>query len=203
MRRVQPSGISIDRRPIAGSRRFADAGSGFAVRPRGFRKRHPPTTPRSSSGARSSPRSWRRFELSVFRNSIVANNLATGTPDNCSFNPNTVTSFGYNVTDTDGVECDLTDPTDQTLTDPLLDALANNGGPTETHLLSTASPAIDSGDETHCPLLDQRGFVRPGDGDLNGTLVCDVGAVELPEPSALLGLGSGMMLLWLLERRRR
>jgi beta-glucanase (GH16 family) len=54
--------------------------------------------------------------------------------------------------------------------------LADNGGPTLTHALLAASPAIDTADGAVCPATDQRGIARPqGAG-------CDVGAYEyVPE----------------------
>ena len=63
-------------------------------------------------------------------------------------------------------------------TDPLLAPLESNGGPTKTHNLRTDSPAVDSGDDTACPATDQRGVTRPLDGDDDGTVACDIGAVE-------------------------
>jgi hypothetical protein len=62
--------------------------------------------------------------------------------------------------------------------DPLLGALANNGGFTQTHALGTSSPAIDTGSTSVCPATDQRGHVRPIDGDMNGSSICDMGAYE-------------------------
>ena len=56
-------------------------------------------------------------------------------------------------------------------TDPQLGPLANNGGPTNTHALLAASPAIDGGGAS-CPADDQRGFARPA-GE-----ACDIGAFE-------------------------
>jgi hypothetical protein len=80
--------------------------------------------------------------------------------------------------------------------DPLLGPLANNGGPTLTHALTTGSPAIDMGDMAamagagQVPANDQRGapFTRVADGDGAGGARIDVGAFELqPTGPALLG----------------
>lgn len=67
--------------------------------------------------------------------------------------------------------------------DPLLEALANNGGPTETHALMPTSSAVDAGDNVVCaapPInnLDQRGEPRPVDGNGDGLMACDIGAYE-------------------------
>lgn len=63
---------------------------------------------------------------------------------------------------------------------PLLGALADNGGFTETHALLSGSPAIDTGnpDPLTCPATDQRGFLRPIDGNGDGQARCDMGAYE-------------------------
>lgn len=66
----------------------------------------------------------------------------------------------------------------------LLDPLANNGGPTQTHALIIAdgNPAIDGGDDASCAQFefDQRGapFDRSVDGDDDNNAVCDIGAYE-------------------------
>ena len=80
--------------------------------------------------------------------------------------------------------------------DPLLLALADNGGYSETHALDLESPAIDSGTNTNCPALDQRGFIRPIDGNLDGTATCDMGAYEFGSslngfPVSVEAIGSG------------
>lgn len=57
-------------------------------------------------------------------------------------------------------------------TNPRLGALlASNGGPTPTQALAPGSPAIDSGDQSQCPPVDQRDLQRT-DGR------CDIGAYE-------------------------
>jgi len=62
--------------------------------------------------------------------------------------------------------------------DPNLDALANNGGPTQTFALLIGSSAINAGNNTICAAspvngLDQRGMTRPQG------VYCDIGAFEL------------------------
>jgi hypothetical protein len=61
---------------------------------------------------------------------------------------------------------------------PILGELEDNGGFTLTHALLAGSPAIDAGDPTNCPQVDQRGVPRPVDGKLNGEARCDMGAFE-------------------------
>lgn len=65
---------------------------------------------------------------------------------------------------------------------PLLGALADNGGFTPTYSLPLGSPAIDAGSSSNCPAMDQRGMLRPVDGDGNGSAICDIGAFEYQKP---------------------
>jgi predicted outer membrane repeat protein len=58
-----------------------------------------------------------------------------------------------------------------TFADPMLSSLASNGGPTQTLLPQSGSPAIGAG--ASCPPTDQRGNTRKANG-------CTLGAVELP-----------------------
>ena len=54
-----------------------------------------------------------------------------------------------------------------------LSPLANYGGPTQTHMIASGSPAQDHGG--FCPATDQRGLPRTG---APAGLACDIGAVE-------------------------
>jgi CSLREA domain-containing protein len=142
---------------------------------------------------------------STIKSSTIANNTAswsggvhindagdTCTVQNTIFNNNgstcggsgSITSLGNNIDDNSS--CGFTQTGDQQGTDALLEALADNGGPAQTHALQTSSslsPAIDAGDNTACaasPInnVDQRGETRPADGDGDLTATCDAGAYE-------------------------
>jgi hypothetical protein len=63
--------------------------------------------------------------------------------------------------------------------DPLLQPLALNGGNTQTRALAPGSPAIDAGGDCPPPGVDQRGFVRPVDGNGDTVATCDIGAYEV------------------------
>ena len=56
----------------------------------------------------------------------------------------------------------------------ILQPLRNNGGPTRTHALTPGSPAINAGNNSQCPTVDQRGFQHVG--------VCDIGSYEFNSP---------------------
>ena len=56
----------------------------------------------------------------------------------------------------------------------LLEALADNGGPTPTHELRSGSLGVNTGNNDVCPEHDQRGETRRANGDN-----CDIGAFEL------------------------
>ena len=115
----------------------------------------------------------------------VMNTFATvfadpqGGGDNCDLNAATVNSTGWNWSTDDS--CDLGDPTDtENGADPQLEALGDFGGLTQTMPPVIGSPLIDaipeSDDDT---AVDQRDVARPQDGDLDGTLAFDIGAVEV------------------------
>jgi hypothetical protein len=111
---------------------------------------------------------------------IVAGN--TGGIGNCLGSAANLRSAGYNLTnDTTGTACGFTAATDLVNKNPLLGPLASNGGPTQTMLPSTKSPAANVIPKTTtlrgvtvCPGTDQRGVARPGHGETR----CTIGAAE-------------------------
>jgi hypothetical protein len=60
----------------------------------------------------------------------------------------------------------FTSPASRVNTDPLVLQLANNGGTNLTAALAPNSPAIDQGNDTACPLTDQRHLARSGQSDI-------------------------------------
>jgi hypothetical protein len=109
--------------------------------------------------------------------------VADNTESNCAaYNAASLYSAGYNLTnDKTGTACAFTAATDLVNKNPLLGHLADNGGPTQTLLPSTTSPAADVIPNPStlrgvavCPGTDQRGVTRPGHGETR----CTIGAVE-------------------------
>lgn len=92
--------------------------------------------------------------------------------DACS---GTVTSAGDNIGNDSSCVSTSALLNDRANLDALLVGLANNGGPTHTMALQTASPAIDqvTVNTAACTGTDQRGVARPAG------LRCDIGAVEM------------------------
>jgi hypothetical protein len=124
--------------------------------------------------------------ITAIKNSIIAANTAPHGADCAGY---TAVSNGYNLIG-DADSCLITATTgDQfgysssgTVIDPGLDALANNGGNTETQALQTTSPAKNAGDPAGCTdpdgttlTYDQRGS---GYDRVSGS-ACDIGAYEL------------------------
>jgi CSLREA domain-containing protein len=143
-------------------------------------------------------------------NTILGENVDGSTPANlkhpdCS---GTVTSQGYNlIEDTTGCTIAGVGTGNITGTSPRLAPLANNGGPTPTHLPRRNSPVIDAGNPAApgsggaaCAATDQRGVPRP-----QGPR-CDIGSVEvevagpggpvcLGVPVTISGTGAGETLI--------
>jgi hypothetical protein len=124
--------------------------------------------PRDRTDRRDRTDGIRNLGTIVLANTIIANNE----PVNCS--AAIVPSGGHNLDD-DGT-CRLGGLGDLRVADAGLGPLQDNGGPTHTHAPRPGSPAVDAG--ASCPVVDQRGFFRPGDGNGDGTAECDIGSVE-------------------------
>jgi hypothetical protein len=129
----------------------------------------------------------------VVRNSIIAGNRwRTSTLD---VKGNFATAEGgYNLIGDVGTTIGFNQPGDKTGTasaplNPLLLPLALNGGSTPTHAFSSASsPAIDAADPNNTLSKDQRGVIRPQDGNSDSLALADIGAFEFqPMPQAQNG----------------
>lgn len=109
----------------------------------------------------------------------IVNSVLWGSsgPECRTYGSGTITSLGHNLVE-DG-SCGA-GPGDLPAVDPQLAALADNGGPTRTHLPAPGSPLANAGLAGACLLEDQRGILR-NVGPANG---CDVGSVEFAVPEA-------------------
>ena len=108
-------------------------------------------------------------------------------------NPDLIAAKEHQIPLLHRAEClkELIGTDDLVVADVMLAPLADNGGPTLTHMLETGSPAIDTGDDAMCPELDQNGNIRPWDGDGDSQAACDRGAVELGAPFFADGFETG------------
>ncbi len=129
--------------------------------------------------------------LTVIRSTIVAGNSA-GRDGNDLFGQSISGTFNL-VGDAAGHL--LVDGSDHNLVgiDPRLGPLADNGGPTFTHLLLDGSPAIDQGTNSLSLLSDQRGsaFLRTVDFPAIGNASdgTDIGAVEIGQIASNFDFG--------------
>jgi CSLREA domain-containing protein len=124
-----------------------------------------------------------KWDKVIVKNTIMAGNTnSIGLPSECV---GQMVSQGYNLIK-NPADCTIEgDTRTNILGQPAnLGPLQNNGGPTLTYAPQPGSPAIDKIPAASCadvegyPLtVDQRGILRPHDGD--GTKLCDIGAVEL------------------------
>ena len=116
-------------------------------------------------------------------NSIITGNMTVSSGPDCS---GSITSLDYNlIQNTNGATIAGVTTHNIYGVAPLLGPLANNGGPTPTHALRFDSPAIDAGDSGSLT-NDQRGFLRPVDGNGDSIAAADIGAYEfLPVPPVI------------------
>ncbi len=109
-------------------------------------------------------------------NTIIANGPGNTQPTCAGLAgyASTLVSLGNNIETAD--DCNLSLGSDQTFTNPRLDVITNQGpvgvfSDTYFHPLLSASPAINAGNATYCPMVDQRFMLR-------NVGACDVGAFE-------------------------
>lgn len=136
-----------------------------------------------------------QYDVATFTNSIFDGSDSTG--GNCadpSGSVATIVSGGHNLDS--GSSCSLGQSGDISNQSANLDFPSFNGGPLATLLtqkLKPGSPAIDAGDAQVCAATpvsnkDQRGKVRPQDGNGDGNAQCDIGSFE--NDPATAGYGS-------------
>jgi hypothetical protein len=122
-------------------------------------------------------------------NTIIAGNTSTNdadvrgqiTSDGHNFVGNFGDSTGFMISGINGDQGAV----GSGVADPKLDAiLKNNGGPTDTHALTSTSSTINFGDDALAPPTDQRGYLRSGKSDM--------GAFEFngPVPSNLANVST-------------
>ena len=110
------------------------------------------------------------------RNTIIADNKVNNSASDFR---GTLNSQGYNlIGNTAGLTITGTTTGNILGHEPQLLPLGSYGGNTQTIALQPTSPAIDAGDPNNFPETDQRGISRPKDGDLNGSILPDIGAYE-------------------------
>jgi hypothetical protein len=109
----------------------------------------------------------------TIQNTLFANNTTSdsGSPMQCQETASGPDNVQWPKDHVTGGAADTACVSGITFADPELGALADNGGPTETMLPASTSPAAGIG--TGCPATDQRGQPRKSTG-------CTAGAVELP-----------------------
>ncbi|MHB8647665.1 MAG: choice-of-anchor Q domain-containing protein, partial [Thermomicrobiales bacterium] len=134
---------------------------------------HPPTAPANSGGnialnAGSPPTVT--VTNTIFANGGAAGNcmgMLTDGGHNLEFNPTNTCGFATAPLGTDQ------------LADPKLDALKDNGGPTQTMALLSGSAATGNGDPTVCAAATPNGAGGADQrGDLRQTSICSIGAYE-------------------------
>ena len=132
----------------------------------------------------------------TLKNTIIAANHSPSHPDiGLSFSAPLIDSQGYNLIG-NGTDAQIIPATgdqigtDQAPIDPVLDALADNGGPTQTCPLLPGSPAINVGDP-NAPATDQRFYNRVDAPDIGAYELGATIPVTLANISTRLSVGTG------------
>ncbi len=113
--------------------------------------------------------------LISFSNSLFSDNTGDGT--NC----NTVMSLGYNLFQS----APCTPASSDIVSEPLIDLLASNGGPTQTHALQATSPAINNGSPVpNFPQFDAGNFQLL---QTQGAAALDAGTLFLADGTTFKG----------------
>lgn len=178
---TQEGDLILRNSTISGNSTRDDDGGGLRVRQVTSVIIENTTITNNSAGSTGGGVSFINFaQDSTSISSIIAGNRAgSGIADVDSLMPLTLSGSNNLVTSVGSL---INAPPDTITDNPRLLALANNGGPTQTHALAANSPAIDRGINTQALTNDQRGsgFER----DVNG--VPDIGSFEFqggtPEP---------------------
>jgi predicted outer membrane repeat protein len=104
----------------------------------------------------------------TIQNSLFANNVGQnpGAPMQCQVTATGSHNLQFPQNHTNGGAPDTACVPNITFADPMLAAIGDNGGPTQTMLVQTASPALALGQS--CPPTDQRGIARPASGCTSG-----------------------------------
>ncbi|MFY9823711.1 MAG: choice-of-anchor Q domain-containing protein [Thermoanaerobaculia bacterium] len=105
-----------------------------------------------------------------FQNTLLSSNSAS----NCGGESQNFVSLGHNLSRDTSCAAAFTQTGDKNGLDAKLGPLADNGGPTSTHLLLTGSPAIDAAVMITGITTDQRVIKRPQGANP------DIGSVEAP-----------------------
>ena len=116
----------------------------------------------------------------TLKNTLIANSPSGGDCVNSIISGSTLNAASSNNLIEDSANaCGLSNGVSGNIigSDPVLDALANNGGFTQTHALLAGSPAINAGDDIACAAVpvnntSQNGVTRPQGSH------CDIGAFE-------------------------
>ncbi len=167
---VNNGGMTITNTTIAGN---SGLGSGGGILNQGSLRIHDSTI--TDNDAFVDGGGISNYGTVELQNTVLARNAkGFGQGPDC-FGP--ITSLGNNL---------VGDPTDCTITllasdktgDPGLGSFQDDGTPGNGHVpLLETSQAIDAGDPSSCTATDQLGRARV-DGDGNGSVICDIGAVE-------------------------